>query len=143
MNARTDPLAPDGVGFTLDGRSIVADPGETILAAASRHGIEIPHLCHKEGLRPDGNCRACMVEIAGERTLAPSCCRTPAPGMTVRTDSERARASRRLVLELLLADLPEAGHKWNDDAGREPHGELSAWAERLGVVVRPALAALR
>ncbi|HSN46231.1 MAG TPA: formate dehydrogenase subunit alpha, partial [Casimicrobiaceae bacterium] len=143
MNAPTDPLAPDGVGFTLDGRSIVADPGETILAAASRHGIEIPHLCHKEGLRPDGNCRACMVEIAGERTLAPSCCRTPAPGMTVRTDSERARASRRLVLELLLADLPEAGHKWNDDAGREPHGELSAWAERLGVVVRPALAALR
>ena len=143
MNAPTDPLVPDGVGFTLDGRSIVADPGETILAAASRHGIEIPHLCHKEGLRPDGNCRACVVEIAGERTLAPSCCRTPAPGMTVRTDSERARASRRLVLELLLADLPEAGHKWNDDAGREPHGELSAWAERLGVVVRPALAALR
>jgi formate dehydrogenase major subunit len=143
MNAPTDPLASDGVGFTLDGRPVVADPRETILAAASRHGVEIPHLCHKEGLRPDGNCRACVVEIAGERTLAPSCCRTPAPGMTVRTDSERARASRRLVLELLLADLPEVGHKWNDDAGREPHGELSAWAERLGVVVRPALAALR
>jgi len=143
MNARTDPMQTDGVGFTLDGRSIVAAPGETILAAASRHGIEIPHLCHKEGLRAAGNCRACVVEIAGERSLAASCCRTPTPGMTVRTDSERARASQRLVLELLLADLPEAGHKWNDDAGLQPHGELSAWAARLGVVVRPALAALR
>ncbi len=143
VNAPTDPLGPDGVGFTLDGRSIAARPGETILAAAARHGIEIPHLCHREGLRPDGNCRACVVEIDGERALAASCCRTPTTGMTVRTDSERARASRRLVLELLLADLPDAGHKWHDDAGRKPHGELSAWAARLDVVVRPALAALR
>ena len=135
--------APEGVGFTLDGRSIVAAPGETILSAASRHGVELPHLCHRQGMRADGNCRACVVEIDGERALAASCCRTPTPGMAVRTGSERARASRRLVLELLLADLPESGHKWIDDDGRRPHGELSHWVARLGVNVRPALAALR
>jgi len=143
MSARTDSNQTEGVSFTLDGQSIVAAPGETILAAASRHGFEIPHLCHKDGLRPDGNCRACVVEVDGERTLAASCCRAPAPGMTVRTDSARALASRRIVLELLLADLPEAGNKWVDAAGRRPHGELSDWAARLDVEVRPALAALQ
>ena len=60
-----------GVVFELDGQSVTAQPGETILKAAQRHGVEIPHLCYTDGLRPDGNCRACVVEIAGERTLAP------------------------------------------------------------------------
>ncbi len=129
--------------FTLDGRPVDARPGETILAAARRQGVEIPHLCHQDGLRPDGNCRACVVEIAGERTLAPSCCRTPTPGMEVRVRSDRARRARHMVLEMLLADLPEAGSKWIDDAGALPHGELSDWAAREGVRVRPALAALR
>ncbi len=66
-----------GVAFELDGQPVNARPGETILKAAQRHGVEIPHLCYSDGLRPDGNCRACVVEIAGERTLAPSCCRAP------------------------------------------------------------------
>jgi formate dehydrogenase major subunit len=133
----------ESLTFTLDGRAVDAAPGESILAAAARHGVAIPHLCHQDGLRPDGNCRACVVEIAGERTLAPSCCRAPAPGMDVRVASERARAARRMVLEMLLADLPAAGHKWVDGAGALPHGELSDWAVREGVAVRPALAALR
>ncbi len=68
-------MAP--IPFTLDGREIIARPGETILQAALRHGSEIPHLCHKEGLRPAGSCRACVVEIAGERTLAAACSRLP------------------------------------------------------------------
>ncbi|MDE2415628.1 MAG: formate dehydrogenase subunit alpha, partial [Comamonadaceae bacterium] len=101
------------------------------------------HLCHTDGLRPDGNCRACVVEIAGERTLAPSCCRTPTPGMRVEAGSPRARKSQQMVLELLLSDLPEQGHKWLDDDPARPHGELSIWADALGVSVRPALAALR
>ena len=147
------PANDPGITFELDDELVTAQPGETIWSAARRHGVLIPHLCHSDGLRPDGNCRACVVEIEGERTLAPSCCRTPAPGQKVRAQSPRARKSQDLVLELLLADLPERGHKWNDgpvvvgapapspQSGQ--HGELSAWAARLGVRVRPALTALR
>ncbi|PRY91044.1 formate dehydrogenase subunit alpha [Donghicola tyrosinivorans] len=97
------------VTFTLDGQEVTAVGGETIWEVAQRHGKTIPHLCHKPqtGYRPDGNCRACVVEIDGERTLAASCCRNPSNGMTVKTDSERAVKSRALVMELLLADQPE------------------------------------
>ena len=84
------PVEP-GVAFELDGQPVTARPGETILKAAQRHGVEIPHLCYSDGLRPDGNCRACVVEIAGERTLAPSCCRAPTPGMKVQAASPRAQ----------------------------------------------------
>ena len=69
------------VEFTLDGRSVTGFEGETILSVAKREGVDVPHLCFKEGYRADGNCRACVVEIAGERTLAPSCCRAVAPKM--------------------------------------------------------------
>ncbi|MBL8371132.1 MAG: formate dehydrogenase subunit alpha [Burkholderiaceae bacterium] len=141
------------IRFELDTELVTAFPGETIWSAARRHGVLIPHLCHSDGLRPDGNCRACVVEIEGERTLAPSCCRSPSPGQKVFANSPRARKSQQMVLELLLADMPDSGYKWNDathgpgassvphDAG--PHGELSAWAARMGVKPRPALSALR
>ncbi|MBA3770950.1 MAG: formate dehydrogenase subunit alpha [Ramlibacter sp.] len=141
------------VEFKLDGRTVRALRGETILQAAGRAGVEIPRLCHKDGYRPDGNCRACVVEIAGERVLAPSCCRAAAPGMEVRANSERALKSQKMVLEMLLADMPDQGYKWNDGAGHpgsDPgcapagqHGELSGWASRMGVVPRPELKALR
>ncbi|HEU5209255.1 MAG TPA: 2Fe-2S iron-sulfur cluster-binding protein [Longimicrobiales bacterium] len=118
--------APTGepVRFSLNGREIEARPDETILQAAERHGVSIPHLCYMEGMRPDGNCRACMVEIDGERVLAASCSRRPVAGMTVRTDSERALHSQRLVLELLVNDAPQP-------PGLET--ELGYWATRLGV----------
>lgn len=131
------------VQFTLNGQTVEAPAGQSIFNIAKGLGIAIPHLCHKEGLTPDGNCRACVVEIDGERTLAPSCCRSATPGMNVRTDSERAVKSQKMVLEMLLADLPEQGYKWLDDRAEAPHGELSQWADRLGVQVRPQLAALR
>ena len=57
---------------------------------AEQHGIEIPRLCYMEGMRPDGNCRTCMVEIKGERVLAPSCCRYP-EGRDGGHDQQRAR----------------------------------------------------
>ena len=96
------------VTFTLDGREITAAPGESIWDAAKRAGTRIPHLCHADapGYRADGNCRACMVEIEGERVLAASCIRMPAPGMVVRSASERAVKARAMVMELLLADQP-------------------------------------
>ena len=131
------------VEFTLDGRPVQALPGESILRAAQRVGVDIPHLCFKVGRRPDGNCRACVVEIAGERVLAPSCCRAPTEGMAVQSQSERALKSQKMVLELLLADLPEQGHKWNGDDASRPHGELSDWASRLQVSARPQLQALQ
>jgi ferredoxin len=91
-------------------------------------------------MRADGNCRACVVEIKGERTLAPSCCRNVTAGLEVLSQSLRARKSQEMVLELLLSDMPDQGHKWTE-AGQ--HGELSDWAQALDVKVRPELQSLR
>ncbi|WP_036169868.1 formate dehydrogenase subunit alpha [Massilia sp. 9096] len=113
------------VTIDIDGRAVQALPHETLIEAAARAGIEIPHLCHKDGLEPAGNCRACMVEIAGERVLAPSCCRHPAQGMKVSTNSERAVKAQKMVLELLMSDLPERAYT--------RHNEVDAWADKLGV----------
>ncbi len=135
-------VQPATVALRIDQQTVHALEGETIFKAAQRHGIDIPHLCFKDGLRPDGNCRACVVEIAGERTLAPSCCRTATAGLEVLVNSPRARKSQQMVLEMLLSDMPDMGHKWADDAVGQ-HGELSEWATRLDVQVRPALQALR
>ncbi|MEZ5890375.1 MAG: 2Fe-2S iron-sulfur cluster-binding protein, partial [Xanthobacteraceae bacterium] len=139
------------VAFTLDGRAVEARPGETIWQVAKRHGVDIPHLCYSPapGYRPDGNCRACMVEIAGERVLAASCIRTPTAGMTVATASERVRAAQRMVFELLVADQPardggtvsdgavvgssrkmRAGER---NAAHDPTSSFWRWAERIGV----------
>jgi len=92
--------------FVLDGATVDAAEGETIWQVAQRQGTEIPHLCYSPApdYRADGNCRACMVEVEDERVLAPSCQRTPREGMVVHTQSARAAASRKMVLELLLAD---------------------------------------
>lgn len=111
--------------FTLDGRTLTARPGETILMAARREGVAIPHLCYADGMRPDGNCRACVVEVEGERVLAPSCCREPSEGMTVHAASERALRSQRMVVELLLADAPDEAYRHDS--------ELGYWARELGV----------
>ncbi len=99
----------DQVSFTLDGQSVTAGPGESIWTVAKREGTRIPHLCHLDepGYRADGNCRACMVEVEGERVLAASCQRKVAEGMVVKTQTERADKARRMVFEMLAADMPE------------------------------------
>ena len=119
----------DALRFTLDGREVEAAPDETIWQVARREGIEIPHLCWlpQPGYRADGNCRACMVEVEGERVLAASCVRKPAAGMKVSTASERAATARRMVMELLLADQPKRA-----DA-HDPGSRLWGWAERMEV----------
>ena len=113
------------IEFKLNGKSVVGRPEETILQTAQRHGVDIPHLCYKEGMRPDGNCRACVVEVKGERVLAPACWRHPQQGMEVSTDSPRACASQKMVLELLLADMPQEPHTL--------HSELDQWAAKMKV----------
>src|SRR5271167_4544373 len=131
---RDDVLAGDfpmtePISFFLDGTEVSAEPGETIWQVADRRGIEIPHLCWlpKPGYRADGNCRACMVEIEGERVLAASCVRRPTSGMKVQTASERAKFSRKLVFELLIGDQPDRA------MAHDPNSRLWQWADTLGV----------
>ncbi len=126
MNAPHEKvLDAQAIEFRLNGAAITAAPGETIIQAADRHGVEIPRLCYKPGMRPDGNCRACMVEIKGERVLAPSCCRFPAQGMEVASDSERAVHAQKIIVEMLVADVPERVYK--------PDSELERWRKWLGI----------
>jgi formate dehydrogenase major subunit len=128
MAANPDLMNQATVDFTLDGEQVSAYQGETLLQTAKRLGKEVPHLCYKEGMRADGNCRACVVEIEGERTLAPSCCRMPSANMKVQTSSERALRSQRMVLELLKSDMPEQG--------KSPYkldSELDFWADKMSV----------
>ena len=113
------------VSFSLDGKTVEAQPGETIWQAAARHGTDIPHLCYRDsdGYRADGNCRACMVEIEGERVLAASCIRTPTEGMVVHSENHRAKTARKMVMELLVADQPSR------DTAHDPDSELWRYAE--------------
>ncbi|MEP6679317.1 MAG: molybdopterin-dependent oxidoreductase, partial [Betaproteobacteria bacterium] len=126
MNAPLEHgLAQELVTFRLNGADVTAMPGETILETADRLGVEIPRLCYAPGMRPDGNCRACMVEIKGERVLAASCCRKPAPDMDVRSDSDRAQHAQKMIVELLACDVPERVYK--------PDSELALWKAKLGL----------
>ena len=113
------------ISFMLDGHSVTAQPQETILQVAKKSGVDIPHLCYSEGLRSDGNCRACMVEIEGERVLAPACCRQPTEGMNVQSTSDKALRSQSLVLELLKGEVGAARHS--------PMSELEYWCENRGL----------
>src|SRR5947207_9838105 len=117
------------ITFELDGKQVDAKPGETIWQVAKRQGRDIPHLCYSPApdYRPDGNCRACMVEVEGERVLAASCIRKPTAGMKVRTASERAKTSRKLVFELLIADQPEREHS------PDPISKFWTWADRIEI----------
>ena len=121
------------IKFLLDGAEVEAMPHETIWQVAERRGTTIPHLCWKDapGYRPDGNCRACVVEVEGERVLAASCIRKPSPGMKVATMSERAKAARGMVMELLVTDQPPRS---------DAHDAVSPfwqWAERMGIALSP------
>ena len=113
------------VSFQLNGREVSARADEPLIEIAAREGVEIPRLCYRKDLDAVGNCRACVVEIEGERVLAPSCCRTATAGMKVTTDSPRALKSQQMVLELLLADMPETGYT--------RHSELDDWAAKLAI----------
>ena len=119
----------DMIRFELDGRDVDAAPGESIWDVARREGVEIPHLCYspEPGYRADGNCRVCMVEIEGERTLAASCIRQPSAGMKVHSGNDRARKAREMVIELLASDQPDRA------AGPDPKSKFWNWADKVGV----------
>src|SRR5216684_2443814 len=117
------------IQFELDGKQVEAINGETVWQVAKRQGREIPHLCYspEPDYRPDGNCRACMVEVEGERVLAASCKRTPSVGMKVRSASPRAIAAQKMVMELLVADQPAR------ETSHDPDSKFWHWAEKVEV----------
>ncbi|RAR63310.1 MULTISPECIES: formate dehydrogenase subunit alpha [Halomonadaceae] len=122
--------AADAFTLILDGTEVTAYCGESLWQVAKRAGETIPHLCFKDaaGYRADGNCRACMVEIEGERALAASCLREARPGMVVHSaGSERARIAREGVLELLAVDQPDR------DAGPDRSSHFWDMADALAV----------
>jgi formate dehydrogenase major subunit len=119
----------DAITFTIDDKTVRATDGETIWQVANRTGLTIPHLCYspEPDYRADGNCRACMVEIDGERVLQASCLRKPTEGMKVFVENDRSKAARRMVFELLLADQPARA------AAHDPDSKFWQWADRLKV----------
>ncbi|WP_192035183.1 formate dehydrogenase subunit alpha [Halomonas sp. YLGW01] len=138
----------EGFTLTLDGVEVSAYPGESLWQVARRAGETIPHLCFTDAAdyRADGNCRACMVEIEGERALAASCLREASPGMVVHSaSSQRARTAREAVLELLAVDQPdrEAGpdrssHFWDmADALAIDATAVREWLPRRGERAAP------
>ena len=118
----------DTISFSLNGQTVEAQAGETIWQVATRLGV-IPHLCYspEADYRADGNCRACMVEIEGERVLAASCIRMPSDGMVVNSTSDRARTARKMVFEMLTADQPER------ETSHDPESKFWNWASDIGV----------
>jgi predicted molibdopterin-dependent oxidoreductase YjgC len=116
------------VELEIDGKAVRVFEGSTILDACAALGIDTPTLCYGETLRPANVCRVCVVELEGARVLAPACSRKVEPGMVVKTDSERVRLSRKLVLELLASSVdlsitPKApGYLARYDARPERYG---------------------
>ena len=119
----------NNVKFVLNDQPVEALPGETIWETANRLGINIPHLCYSSAVDypADGNCRACMVEIKGERVLAASCIRMPTEGMIVSSTSDRANTARKMVFEMLVADQPDR------DSARDPESKFWNWTSKIGI----------
>ena len=127
------------VELEIDGEKVRVAEGSTILDACQQRGEEIPTLCYGETLTPINACRVCVVEVEGSRVLVPSCARKAEDGMVVKTDSERVRHSRKMVLEFLgssvdLSTTPNA-ERWSEEYDARP--------ERYGPPAAPAAAGER
>lgn len=129
------------IDATIDGESVRVPEGTTVLEACEAAGTEVPTLCYGDTLTPRNACRVCVVEVEGARTLAPACSRRLEAGMSVATDSERVRHSRKLVLELLgssvdLSTTPAVA-EWMERYGADP-GRFGPRAEPAALGVRDA-----
>ena len=126
------------VSVTVDGRDVEVTEGSTILDACRRLGVDTPTLCQVDNLTPVNVCRVCVVELEGSRVLVPACSRKVEPGMKIRTDSDRVRHSRRLVLELLASSVDmslcsEQVHGWMRRYGAVP----SRFGVHVATVTQP------
>ncbi len=120
------------IQLNVNGKPVEAKPGEMLLTALRRAGIEVPTLCNMEELLPSGACRMCVVEVEGAPSLVPSCAMPVRDGMKIQTHSPRAVRARKTIVELLLANHP-------DDClycVRNGSCELQEHAENLGVRTR-------
>ncbi|MGW9351509.1 2Fe-2S iron-sulfur cluster-binding protein [Nocardiopsis flavescens] len=129
------------IDATIDGESVRVPEGTTVLEACEAAGTGVPTLCYGDTLTPRNACRVCVVEVEGARTLAPACSRRLEAGMSVATDSERVRHSRKLVLELLgssvdLSTTPAVA-EWMERYGADP-GRFGPRAEPAALGVRDA-----
>jgi predicted molibdopterin-dependent oxidoreductase YjgC len=126
------------VTLTIDGSEVLAREGSTILDACRGMGVDTPTLCQLDNLTPINVCRVCVVELDGSRVLVPACSRKVEAGMKIRTDSERVRHSRRLVLELLGSSVdmslcsPQV-QGWMQRYGAEP----SRFGSSVATVAQP------
>jgi len=130
------PLAPPRrlIDLEIDGGSVRVPEGSTILDACRAEGLDTPTLCFADNLTPVNACRVCVVEVEGSRVLVPACSRTAEDGMKVKTDTERVRHSRRLVMEFLASSVDVAltspdVHRWMQDYEVHP--------ERFGAQMEP------
>lgn len=114
--------------ITIDGRTVVAQPGQTLLAAATSAGLDLPHLCgsSRVGYPAVGSCRTCLVEVEGLADLMPACRHPATPGLSVRTDTPRTERVRRLAIELLGAEMS------TEARARHPDSPFMTLAERAG-----------
>lgn len=92
------------ITLTIDGEQYSADANDTILTIAREHGINIPTLCHLDGLSPIGACRLCLVEIEGSPKLQPACTAVAAEGMVIRTNTEKLLRYRRMIVEMMISE---------------------------------------
>ena len=99
------------VQLTIDGVSVSVPEGATILEACRSEGKDQPTLCYLETLTPVNTCRVCVVQVAGSRTLVPSCSRVAEEGMDISTDSPAVRQTRKVVLEFLASSMVRAIEK--------------------------------
>ncbi len=136
---RGAPASTRSLEIEIDGKTVAVPEGQTILDACRALAIDTPTLCYADNLTPVNACRVCVVELEGARTLVPACSRKCEPGMKVRTDSERVRLSRKLVLELLgsSVDLSTTPclERWHALYGADP--------SRFGPAAAPAAAGAR
>ncbi|MFI7634207.1 2Fe-2S iron-sulfur cluster-binding protein [Nonomuraea sp. NPDC049400] len=134
------PLQPPRrlIDVQIDGEDVRVPEGSTILDACQAAGKDVPILCYGDTLTPKNACRVCVVEVEGARTLAPACSRKAEPGMKVGTGTERARQSRKVVLELLgssvdMSTTPRAA-EWVEEYGADP----SRFGDEAATVEQPA-----
>jgi len=129
IQSRNGGLEENIMKLTVNGKSVEAQNGETILSLLKREGIKVPTLCHMEDMLPSGACRICVVEVEGQNNLVPSCSFPAAEGMKILTHSPRVVNARKTVVELLLGSHP-------DDClycAKQPSCELSALSRQYGV----------
>ena len=121
------------VTIEIDGRAVTVPDGTSVMRAAALAGVRVPKLCATDTLKAFGSCRLCLVEIEGRKGYPASCTTTVAPGMKIRTQSDKLMQLRRSVMELYLSDYPIE----RQPTAAEARTELYSMAETLGVKSSP------